>query len=310
MEAVTAPASGTGSKTMADLAAARRREARRTPPRSGTRSATSGVDISYAELGDAVSEIGRGPDRPRARARRQGLDPLPHPPRVDLRQLRRSSPPAPSRSRSTRPTPPRSATTCSSTPSRRPSSSRTPSSWRRSARSQGDLPNLEHIVIVRSRRRRRRRDPARRPARARRARATPPSSRRAPQRRHQGRHLHHDLHVGHHRPAQGLPAHPRQLPRRHLHDASRWASSRRATSSTSSCPLAHAFAKLIQFVALDLGGTIAYWEKDPQKIIPNLMEIKPTYFPSRAADVREDLHAGHLQRARTRSSSRRPCSSG
>ncbi|MEX2253330.1 MAG: long-chain fatty acid--CoA ligase [Thermoleophilaceae bacterium] len=45
-------------------------------------------------------------------------------------------------------------------------------------------------------------------------------------------------------------------------------------------PLAHAFALLIQFVALDLGGTIAYWEKDPQKIIPNLAETKPTYFPS------------------------------
>jgi long-chain acyl-CoA synthetase len=45
-------------------------------------------------------------------------------------------------------------------------------------------------------------------------------------------------------------------------------------------PLAHAFAKLIQFVALDLGGTLAYWEKDAQKIVPNLMEVKPTYFPS------------------------------
>jgi long-chain acyl-CoA synthetase len=45
-------------------------------------------------------------------------------------------------------------------------------------------------------------------------------------------------------------------------------------------PLAHAFAVLIQFVALDIGGTIAYWEKDAQKIVPNLMEVKPTYFPS------------------------------
>jgi long-chain acyl-CoA synthetase len=45
-------------------------------------------------------------------------------------------------------------------------------------------------------------------------------------------------------------------------------------------PLAHAFALLIQFVALDLGSAIAYWEKDPQKIVPNLMEVKPTYFPS------------------------------
>jgi long-chain acyl-CoA synthetase len=45
-------------------------------------------------------------------------------------------------------------------------------------------------------------------------------------------------------------------------------------------PLAHAFALLIQFVAFDIGSAIAYWEKDPQKIIPNLMEVKPTYFPS------------------------------
>ena len=45
-------------------------------------------------------------------------------------------------------------------------------------------------------------------------------------------------------------------------------------------PLAHAFALLIQFVAFDIGSAIAYWEKDPQKIIPNLMEVRPTYFPS------------------------------
>jgi long-chain acyl-CoA synthetase len=45
-------------------------------------------------------------------------------------------------------------------------------------------------------------------------------------------------------------------------------------------PLAHAFALLVQFGATDLGAPIAYWEKDPQKIVPNLMEVKPTYFPS------------------------------
>src|SRR4051812_15919664 len=45
-------------------------------------------------------------------------------------------------------------------------------------------------------------------------------------------------------------------------------------------PLAHSFALLIQFISLDLGSVIAYWEKDPQKVIPNLMEVKPTYFPS------------------------------
>jgi long-chain acyl-CoA synthetase len=45
-------------------------------------------------------------------------------------------------------------------------------------------------------------------------------------------------------------------------------------------PLAHAFARLIQFLSVDVGATIVYWEKDPNKIIPNLVEVKPTYFPS------------------------------
>ena len=45
-------------------------------------------------------------------------------------------------------------------------------------------------------------------------------------------------------------------------------------------PLAHAFARLIQLGSIDVGATIVYWERDPAKIIPNLMEVKPTYFPS------------------------------
>jgi long-chain acyl-CoA synthetase len=45
-------------------------------------------------------------------------------------------------------------------------------------------------------------------------------------------------------------------------------------------PLAHSFALLIQLGSFDLGATIAYWERDPLKILPNLAEVKPTYFPS------------------------------
>ena len=45
-------------------------------------------------------------------------------------------------------------------------------------------------------------------------------------------------------------------------------------------PLAHSFARLIELISVDVGGTLVYWEKDPNKIIPNLMEVKPTYFPS------------------------------
>ena len=38
-------------------------------------------------------------------------------------------------------------------------------------------------------------------------------------------------------------------------------------------PLAHSFALLIQFGSFDLGTTIAYWERDPLKIMPNLAEL-------------------------------------
>jgi long-chain acyl-CoA synthetase len=45
-------------------------------------------------------------------------------------------------------------------------------------------------------------------------------------------------------------------------------------------PLAHSFALLVQFGGFDLGATLAYWERDPLRIVPNLSEVRPTYFPS------------------------------
>jgi len=45
-------------------------------------------------------------------------------------------------------------------------------------------------------------------------------------------------------------------------------------------PLAHSFALLVQFGTFELGATLAYWERDPLRILPNLSEVKPTYFPS------------------------------
>jgi long-chain acyl-CoA synthetase len=45
-------------------------------------------------------------------------------------------------------------------------------------------------------------------------------------------------------------------------------------------PLAHSFALLIQLGSFDLGAAIAYWECEPLQILPNLAELKPTYFPS------------------------------
>jgi long-chain acyl-CoA synthetase len=45
-------------------------------------------------------------------------------------------------------------------------------------------------------------------------------------------------------------------------------------------PLAHAFALLIQLLSFDRGGVIAYWTGDSRKIIPELQETQPGYFPS------------------------------
>ncbi|HVL96144.1 MAG TPA: AMP-dependent synthetase/ligase [Solirubrobacteraceae bacterium] len=45
-------------------------------------------------------------------------------------------------------------------------------------------------------------------------------------------------------------------------------------------PLAHSFALLIQLVSFDLGVTIAYFGGDTKQILPELMEVKPTYLPS------------------------------
>jgi len=45
-------------------------------------------------------------------------------------------------------------------------------------------------------------------------------------------------------------------------------------------PLAHVFALLVQYGMIDLGGRIAFWERDQLKIVPNLAEVKPESFPS------------------------------
>jgi long-chain acyl-CoA synthetase len=45
-------------------------------------------------------------------------------------------------------------------------------------------------------------------------------------------------------------------------------------------PLAHAFALLIQLGAVDTGTTVAYFGGDPKQIIPEVMQVKPTFLPS------------------------------
>ena len=45
-------------------------------------------------------------------------------------------------------------------------------------------------------------------------------------------------------------------------------------------PLAHSFALTVQLASFDVGTGIAYFGGDPRQIVPELQEVKPTYFPS------------------------------
>jgi long-chain acyl-CoA synthetase len=45
-------------------------------------------------------------------------------------------------------------------------------------------------------------------------------------------------------------------------------------------PLAHSYALLIQLLTFDLGSTLAYFGGDTKQIVPELLEVKPTYLPS------------------------------
>ena len=45
-------------------------------------------------------------------------------------------------------------------------------------------------------------------------------------------------------------------------------------------PLAHMFARIVQVLTLDLGGTLIYWQRDPKRLIDDVRESRPTFFPS------------------------------
>ncbi len=45
-------------------------------------------------------------------------------------------------------------------------------------------------------------------------------------------------------------------------------------------PLAHVFTRIVQMVAVDVGGTLAYWRGDPKLIVEDVAETNPTHLPS------------------------------
>jgi long-chain acyl-CoA synthetase len=45
-------------------------------------------------------------------------------------------------------------------------------------------------------------------------------------------------------------------------------------------PLAHVLTRIVQLFGIDAGGEMAYWRRDPKKIVEDVQIIKPTYLPS------------------------------
>jgi long-chain acyl-CoA synthetase len=55
-------------------------------------------------------------------------------------------------------------------------------------------------------------------------------------------------------------------------------------------PLAHALARVAQIAVLQTGGTLAYWGGQPDRIVAELAEVRPTHFPS-VPRIYEKIHA-------------------
>jgi long-chain acyl-CoA synthetase len=62
-------------------------------------------------------------------------------------------------------------------------------------------------------------------------------------------------------------------------------------------PLAHALARVVQMVSLDVGGTLAFWSGDSRKLVEDVAAARPTHFPS-VPRVFEKIHARALARGR------------
>jgi long-chain acyl-CoA synthetase len=69
-------------------------------------------------------------------------------------------------------------------------------------------------------------------------------------------------------------------------------------------PLAHALARMVEFVALDAGVTLSYWGRDPKRLLDDLAAARPTHFPS-VPRVFEKVHGRALGAAEDAGAARR-----
>lgn len=45
-------------------------------------------------------------------------------------------------------------------------------------------------------------------------------------------------------------------------------------------PLAHSLARMIEVAALDTGGTLVFWQRDPKRLLDDIRDARPSYLPS------------------------------
>ena len=61
-------------------------------------------------------------------------------------------------------------------------------------------------------------------------------------------------------------------------------------------PLAHVLTRIVQFVAVEAGAELAYWRRDPKKIVEDVSIIKPTHLPS-VPRIFEKIHTAATAKA-------------
>jgi long-chain acyl-CoA synthetase len=61
-------------------------------------------------------------------------------------------------------------------------------------------------------------------------------------------------------------------------------------------PLAHVLTRIVQFIAVEVGAEMAYWRRDPKKIVEDVQIIKPTHLPS-VPRIFEKIHTAATAKA-------------
>ena len=69
-------------------------------------------------------------------------------------------------------------------------------------------------------------------------------------------------------------------------------------------PLAHVFARVIQTVVLDVGGTLVFWSGDSKRIVTDLAEAQPTHLPA-VPRIYEKIHTAVISNMQRQNPARR-----